>query len=128
MTRKKKSNTDDVFDQKALDRLHGICRDVMGIGHLAGEMLLVDKVDKKGSLGNALSQYGRNWYTIKILNPDMIPPGNNDSDILDTCIHECLHIKFWWLTKMKLSRVEQEHHEAMINDLAGIITRLYRGQ
>lgn len=117
----------DRFSQKDLDRLHQIGRKLYRMEHIDGVMRLVNRIDKNGTLGLCKPNYARNAYEIKILNPDLVPE-DVGNDVLDTVLHELAHAKYFWLSKVKLSKLEQEHHEAMINDIAGIICRLYRGQ
>lgn len=117
----------DRFCQQDLDRLHEVAREVFQMGTMRGTATLVESTDElEGAVGICYPNFARNMYRIKIANPDYIK--EPDNDVLDTLFHEIAHAKYWYLTKLDLTKVEQEHHEYMINDIAGIMVRLYRGQ
>lgn len=115
----------DKFTQSDLEALHTEMRDITRIGTMDGPIKLVNRIDKKGSQGRCKPNYARNSYKIKVLDPALIP-SSEDNDVIDTVAHELGHAKFWWLTKKKLTKIEQEHHEFMISEYAALAAEVYR--
>lgn len=113
------------FTQADLEKLANELREIMRMGTLDGPIKLVSRIDKKGSLGQCKPNYARGTYKIKVLDPALVP-SDVDNDVIDTCAHELAHAKFWWLTKKKLSKIEEEHHEFMINEHAALAAEVYR--
>lgn len=115
----------DKFKQADLESLHSEMREIVRVGTMDGPIKLVNRIDGKGSQGKCRPNYARNSYKIKVLDPAAIPK-SEDNDIADTVAHELAHAKFWWLTKKKLSKIEQEHHEHMISEYAALAAEVYR--
>lgn len=115
----------DKFSQADLEVAHSELREIMRMGTLDGPIKLVSRIDKKGSLGQCKPNFARCTYKIKVLDPALVPP-DVENDVIDTIAHELAHAKFWWLTKKKLSKIEDEHHEFMINEHAALAAEVYR--
>lgn len=81
--------------QDDLDELHEIWRKRLRMTHWEGSMALCNRVNKRGALGECSVDYGRNSYSIRILDPQFALT-EADKDVETTVVHELLHARRWW--------------------------------